>query len=146
MRLETCAIMTITAGAKQAVPRSTDLRLHHSKAGSVARLLSNAQRCRCSSSSVYLFALDAYSSPIPTASAMGLIERSGGWRLEHGGERPAAAGNLGAGSPNLRNVALVADEDCRRCASDLSKNERRKKSHATASRPLSLPFAKLGAG
>lgn len=27
--------------------------------------------------------------------------------MEHGGERPAAAGNLGVGSPNSRNVAFI---------------------------------------
>lgn len=105
---------------------------------------------------MYLFALEAYSSPIPTASAMGLIERRrrlavGGWRLEVGGWSMVAKGRRRRGTWADRqtggmSLSLQTRTAGAVCASDLSKNKKqRMKSHGAASRPLSLSFAKLGA-
>ncbi|UKZ68772.1 uncharacterized protein TrAtP1_009793 [Trichoderma atroviride] len=83
---------------------------HHSKAGSVAP----PRESNLSSSSVYLFALEAYSSPIPTASALGLIEREtrpavGGCRLQVGAwwRKAGGGGELG------RRIAKLEECRCR---------------------------------
>lgn len=67
---------------------------HHGKASQAATIEAlHGSMAPWPSSSVYLFALEAYSSPIPTASAMGLW--SCDWSMVAKG--PAAAGNLGHG-------------------------------------------------
>lgn len=53
---------------------------------------------------------------------------AGAWRLEHGGERPAA-GNLGVGSPNLRNAAVV---EMHAVGKRFVKNQDKKKSHGAS--------------
>jgi hypothetical protein len=87
----------------------------------------SSQRCRGSSSSVYLFALEAYSSPIPTASAMGLIERRR--RLEVGGWSMVAKGRRRRGTWADRqtggmSLSLQTRTAGAVCASDLSKNKK----------------------
>lgn len=92
-RHETWVIMTITGWGEASrapidgppiAPQQSGFRRASS------RVESGCRGCRGSSSSVYLFALEAYSSPIPTASAMGLIERrpaAGGWSMVAKGRR-----------------------------------------------------------
>lgn len=103
MRLVVDVHSSRIVGARQAAPRSTGLRL----STTAKRTRQRQEKGSMASSSVYLFALEAYSSPIPTASAMGLWSAVGAWWRKAGG-----GGELGPWHRQTSGMMLVSFVRC----------------------------------